>query len=125
VIRFLLVCAGGAVGTGLRYLISGWTLSLTGPRFPFGTLVVNGVGSLVVSFVMAIALTTEAITPTARIVIATGVLGGFTTYSTFNYETLAYLQEGNLRLAAANVFVTVAACLAAGYAGFALAKLFR
>jgi CrcB protein len=108
--RFLLVCAGGAFGSGVRYLI--------GVATPHGTLIVNLVGS----FVIAVAM--EAMAPSAlRLMIVTGILGGFTTYSAFNEQTLRMLREGSGGAAALNVAVTVAGCLAAGYVGFATARL--
>jgi CrcB protein len=115
--RFLWICAGGAAGTAARYLLSTWLLRLTGAAFPWGTLAVNVVGSFLLGAVMEIGLTSDLLSPTARLTLATGVLGGFTTYSSFNYETLRYLQEANWLLALANVGATVLTCLAAGVLG--------
>ncbi len=120
--RFLLVCLGGAVGTGARFLVSGWALALLGPEFPYGTLAVNVIGSLLLGTIMHLGLTTELISPTLRLMLSTGVMGGFTTYSTFNYETLGYLQEGAWARAALNVAVTLVSCLAAGVLGVVLAR---
>jgi len=121
--RFLWICLGGAVGTGARYLLSGWVLRLTGPGFPYGTLAVNVVGSFLLCLLMQIGLSAEAIPPTLRLVLATGVLGGFTTYSAFNYETLRLLQEDTWLLGLANLGVMLASCLVAGYLGFVVGKL--
>jgi CrcB protein len=115
--RFVWICLGGAVGTGLRYLVSGWALRALGPEFPYGTLAVNVAGSFLLGLVMHVGLTTELLPPEVRVVLATGVLGGFTTYSSFNYETLQYLQQGRLGLAAANLGATVLLCLLAGLLG--------
>jgi CrcB protein len=115
--RFLWICAGGAAGTAARYLLSTWLLRLAGPAFPWGTLAVNVLGSFLLGAVMAIGLTSDLLSPTARLTLATGVLGGFTTYSSFNYETLRYLEEANWLLALGNVTVTVLACLVAGVLG--------
>ena len=71
---------------------------------------------------MHVGLTTAMMAPTVRLVLATGVMGGFTTYSTFNYETLEYLREGAFGIAALNVAVTLVVCLAAGALGLALAR---
>jgi len=120
--RFLWICLGGAVGTGARYLVSGWAQSIFGPVFPYGTLAVNVVGSFLLGVVMQVALATRVIGPTVRLTLATGVLGGFTTYSSFNYETLQYLREGAFALAAANLAATVVVCLLAGLAGLVLAQ---
>jgi len=115
--RFLWICLGGAVGTGARYLLSGWLLRIAGPAFPYGTLAVNTLGSFSLGVIMQVALSTESFPPTFRLVLTTGVMGGFTTYSTFNYETLQLFQEGSWLLGSANLAVTVAACLAAGVLG--------
>ncbi|HET9315661.1 MAG TPA: CrcB family protein, partial [Vicinamibacteria bacterium] len=85
--RFLLVCLGGAVGTGARYLVSMAALRLLGAGFPYGTLTVNVLGSFLLGAIMHVGVTTTLLSPTARLVLATGVMGGFTTYSSFNYET--------------------------------------
>lgn len=120
--RFLWICLGGAAGTGARYLLAGW-LRATGPGFPWGTLVVNVIGSFLLGVVMQVALTTDLISPTLRLGLTTGVLGGFTTYSTFNYETLQYLQQNAWLAAFANLVATVLACLAAGALGVAAGRL--
>ncbi|HET9209989.1 MAG TPA: CrcB family protein, partial [Thermoanaerobaculia bacterium] len=86
--RFLWICLGGAAGTGARYLLSGWLLRAAGPGFPWGTLAVNVIGSFLLGLILQVSLTTTLISPTLRLALTTGVMGGFTTYSTFNYETL-------------------------------------
>jgi fluoride exporter len=120
--RFLWICLGGAVGTGARYLLSGWALSLLGAGFPYGTLAVNVIGSFCVGLLVQVGLATALMSPTLRMALTTGVMGGFTTYSTFNYETIRYIQDGAWRLAVGNVAITLAACLAAGFAGLALGR---
>ena len=120
--RFLLVCLGGAVGTGARYLVQGWALGLLGPQFPYGTLTVNVLGSMLLGVIMQLGVTTDLLSPTARVTLATGVMGGFTTYSTFNYETLRYCQEGAWSRALLNVVATLLLCALAGVAGLALAR---
>jgi CrcB protein len=120
--RFLWICLGGAAGTGARYLLSGWALSALGAGFPYGTLAVNVIGSFCVGLLVQVGLATSLLSPTLRMALTTGVMGGFTTYSTFNYETIRYIQDGAWRLAAGNVVITLAACLAAGFAGVALGR---
>lgn len=120
--RFLLVCLGGAIGTGARYLTAIWAPTLLGSAFPFGTLIVNTVGSFLIALIMHVSGSTEMFTPDVRSMLTTGVLGGFTTYSTFNYETTEYLREGAWLIGTANVCITVIACLLAGFAGLALAR---
>ena len=120
--RFLWICLGGAAGTGARYWLSGFVLRHAGPGFPFGTLAVNTIGCFLLGFLMEVGATGGLLGPTLRIALATGVMGGFTTYSTFNYETIEYVREGAWALAAGNVGITVLACLASGFAGLAAGK---
>ncbi|HEV7499259.1 MAG TPA: fluoride efflux transporter CrcB [Vicinamibacteria bacterium] len=121
--RLLWISAGGALGTAARYLLSVWLLEALGPAFPYGTLAVNVIGSFLLGVIMHVGLTTSLLTPTARMVLGAGVMGGFTTYSTFNYETLRYLQDGAWGMAALNVGTTLVVCLAAGALGVAAARL--
>lgn len=116
-LRFVLICCGGALGTGLRYLLASWIGNVSGSAFPFGTLSVNLIGSFAIGLVMAMATRNEAISETTRLVIVTGVLGGFTTYSAFNYETIELLRKGAFGLGLLNVGATLAACLVAGTLG--------
>ena len=120
--RFLWICAGGAVGTGVRYLVSIWAPRFLGPGFPYGTLAVNVAGSFLLGAIMHLGLATQAISPTLRLVLGTGVMGGFTTYSTFNYETMQYFQDGAWAMGALNIAATLALCLVAGVLGLAGAR---
>lgn len=120
--RLLWICFGGALGTGARYLVSGWVLKAMGPAFPYGTLAVNFIGSFLLAAVMQVGLTTDMMSPTVRLTLATGVLGGFTTYSTFSYETFGYMQEGAWGAATLNIVVTVVSCLAGCLLGFVTAR---
>jgi len=119
--RFLLICVGGAVGTGARYLFSTAMTRAFG-NFPFGTLGVNVIGSFLASIVMVLALEKSALSPDMRLILVTGVLGGFTTYSSFNYETLHLAQSGAATLAIVNVLVTLVTCMLAGIGGVWLAR---
>lgn len=118
-----LIAAGGALGTVARYGAALWAARVLGSTFPFGTLLVNIAGSFFIAFIMHMAAATELLSPNARLMLTTGVMGGFTTYSTFNYETTEYLREGAWMMAAANACATVIGCLAAGLAGLAVARL--
>jgi CrcB protein len=115
--RFLWICAAGALGTGARYLLGGWILRLAGPAFPWGTLTVNVLGSFLISAILHTALAVEGFNPTLRLALTTGLMGGFTTYSTFNYETLRYFEEGAAGLGLLNLGGTAVACLVAGWLG--------
>lgn len=105
----LLVCFGGALGSGARYLV--------GAAVPHGTFVVNVTGSFAMAMVVALMRPGDL-----RILVATGLLGGFTTYSTFNQETLEMMRIGAWGSVAMNVLGTVLGCLAAGYLGYLLAR---
>jgi len=109
--RFLLVCLGGALGSGARYATSLY--------LPNGTLIVNLLGSFLLGFLMH----AMPVPSDLRLMLTTGVMGGFTTYSTFNYETTQYFREGAWALGAANIAATVIGCLVAGLLGLALARV--
>jgi CrcB protein len=115
--RLLWICLGGAVGTGARYLLSLGIFRLTGPGFPWGTLAVNVIGSFLLALLMHLAMTTELFSDTLRLALTTGVMGGFTTYSTFNQETLGFLREEAWGIGFAYLAITIAACLLAGLLG--------
>ena len=120
--RFLSICLGGAVGTGARYLLSLWMLRVAGGGFPWGTLTINLLGSFLLSLILAFSLGSDLLSPTLRMALTTGVLGGFTTYSTFNHETLQYFQLESWGLGFAYLGLTVLGCLAAGGLGFLLGR---
>jgi CrcB protein len=120
----LLVCLGGAFGTGARYLVGTWAARGWGARFPFGTLTINMLGSFLLVLILYLSMQGRLISPDARVILGTGVMGGFTTYSTFNYEVLRFVQQGAYGAATAYLLATVAGCLVAGGAAVALAKVF-
>jgi fluoride exporter len=122
VIRFAWICLGGALGTGARYLLSGWVARRLPTAFPYGTLAVNLVGSFLIGAVMHVSLATAQLSPDSRVILVIGVLGGFTTYSGFNYETLQYFRDGAWLFGILNMVVMVGGCLAAGIAGLASAR---
>jgi CrcB protein len=120
--RFLLICLGGAIGTGARYLVAVEAPRILGTGFPYATLTVNVVGSFLLGAIMHVGLATNLMSPELRLMLTTGVMGGFTTYSTFNYETMEYLREGAFGLASLNVAATLLLCLMAGTLGLALGR---
>ena len=120
--RLLLVIACGGLGSGARYLLGGWILQLMGSAFPFGTIAINAIGSFLIAVVMYLSLTANVIGPDLRLALTTGAMGGFTTYSTFNYESLALFQGGAWLLGAANIAVTVVLCLVTGGFGLVVAR---
>jgi CrcB protein len=115
--RSVLVALGGLVGSIARYWLSGAVQGLTGHVFPSGTLAVNVVGSFVIGLVMALSLERGLLNDEWRILLTTGFCGGFTTMSTFSYETLALLRAGESLLALWNAGASFVACLAAAWLG--------
>ncbi len=114
--RFLWICLAGAAGTGARYWIAVWAAHRLGSVFPYGTLIVNLIGCFVISAMMYAALTLGW-SPTVRTAVTIGFLGGFTTYSSFNYETMRLFEESAPAAAAVNLAVTILGGLAAGWLG--------
>jgi CrcB protein len=119
--RFLLVCGAGGLGSGARYLVSLWAGEKLGDEFPWGTLIVNVVGSFLIALILEMTLR-KAMSPELSLTLATGFMGGFTTYSAFNYQTTALASSGHVDRAVINVVVTLAGCLVAGLAGAWLAR---
>lgn len=120
--RWLWIGLGGAGGTLLRYAISLWAPRLFGTTFPAATLVVNLLGSFLIGAIMHVGLTTTMISPTTRLALTTGVMGGLTTYSTFNYETIQLVRSGAWAVGVLNVGVTFVGCLVAGVLGLVVGK---
>jgi fluoride exporter len=117
VYRIVLVAVGGLVGSVARYLLAGWVQNLNGAQFPFGTLVVNVLGSFILGLVMTLSLERGLISPEVRILLGTGLCGGFTTMSTFSYESVALLQYDDPTAALGNVALTLVGCLASVWLG--------
>lgn len=112
----------GALGCVARYLVSGWTYALVGRSFPWGTLAVNVAGSLILGVIMEGALRSTLIPAQLRIGMTIGFLGGFTTFSTFSYETFRLLEDGSFFQAGANIFLSTVLSLAATAAGIFIAR---
>jgi fluoride exporter len=121
--RYVLVAIGGLVGCVARYWLAGVVQNLTNHGFPSGTLAVNVLGSFIIGLVMALSLDRGLVNDDLRILIATGFCGGFTTMSTFSYETLALIRDGEHLLALGNISATFAACLGAVWLGSIGARL--
>ena len=114
---------GGAAGTLIRYGISLGAPKIFGATFPAATLIVNLVGSFLMCAIMQVATTTEMISPTTRLALTTGVMGGLTTYSTFNYDVIQLARGGSWALCVTYATVTFAGCLIAGLLGLAAGRM--
>jgi CrcB protein len=119
--RFLWICLAGALGTGARYLIALWAAQRFGSAFPYGTLVVNLSGCFAIAALMHAALTLGR-PPTVRAAATIGFIGGLTTYSSFNYETMRLFEEGAPATAFVNLSVTVIGGVMAGWLGLMAAR---
>lgn len=119
----LLVAGFGALGCVTRYYISGWAYDLFGRSFPCGTFVVNILGAFLIGLVMEFGMRSALLPVSLRTGIVIGFLGGFTTFSTFSYETFRLLEEGNFFVAATNVLVSVIVCLLFTWLGIHTARL--
>jgi CrcB protein len=120
--RVLLVGFAGALGSITRYLVGLWAGRTLPSWFPYGTLIVNVVGCFLITLVAELALRTTLVSPTMRLTLTTGFLGGLTTYSAFDLETTNLLRERAWSTATANVAVTLGLCFAAGLLGLLLGR---
>jgi CrcB protein len=112
----------GGMGCVARYLVSGWIYTLAGKTLPYGTLAVNVTGSLLLGLVMEASLRSTLLSPDMRFGLTVGFLGGFTTFSTFSYETVRLLEEGSVVAAGANILLNVSVCIVAALVGIYLAR---
>jgi CrcB protein len=119
--RLLAIAAGGAIGALLRFWVSTGMYALLGREFPYGTLVVNVLGCLLMGFLYVFMLDRFA-SVEWRAALLIGLLGAFTTFSTFSLETLNLLQGGEQIKALLNIFVSVLLCLLATWLGMQLAR---
>ena len=120
--QLLAIAAGGAVGAVLRFLMSNGVYGLLGRGFPYGTLAVNVLGSLVMGFLYILLL--ERVTAGAELrgALLVGLLGAFTTFSTFSIETLSLIEQADYMKAVMNMVISVIACVAAAWLGLTLGR---
>ncbi|MGI2169248.1 fluoride efflux transporter CrcB [Shewanella sp. MF05960] len=112
----LLVALGGSIGAVLRYLLSIFMIQLFGSSFPFGTLMVNILGSFLMGVVYALGQLSH-VSPELKALVGVGLLGALTTFSTFSNETLLLIQDGLWHKAVLNVLLNVTLCLFMVYIG--------
>jgi CrcB protein len=121
--NYILVSAGAAFGGALRYGISTYIQKHISVIFPYGTLVVNIVGSFILGFVMFYLNEKELIGSEFRLFLTIGFCGGFTTFSTFSYETMKLFRDAEVGLAIYNVMLNVVLCLIGIYLAYLISKL--
>lgn len=115
-----LFCAGGGL---TRYYLSGWVNRMLGHYpFPFGTLVVNLIGAFFIGLIIEFSLRSTMISPTMRVALTVGFMGGLTTFSTFSIETFTLIERGQLLTALVNILISVTLCLLATWVGIAAAR---
>jgi CrcB protein len=115
--QLLAIAAGGAVGSMLRFGVSNWVYGRLGAGFPWGTLTVNVLGSLLIGLLYVFLIERSAADSLWRAGLIVGLLGGFTTFSAFSIETLNLLSSGELGRALLNVAASVTLCLLAAWMG--------
>jgi len=120
--QILFLAIAGALGTVSRYSLINISQRVTGYGFPYGTLAVNFLGSLLIGFIMFLGLNSELIPRTLRMAITIGFLGAFTTFSTFSYETANYIKDGAWLAAGSNIALNVGISVIATLAGLALGR---
>ena len=116
------VFIGGGLGAVARYLLQGFVYRFSGTEFPYGTLIVNILGCFTIGLLMSSMEERFLATPTLRLFLTIGILGGFTTFSSFSYETMALLREGNFLAGGINVLSSVVVCLGATWLGLGLGR---
>ena len=119
---FWAVAVGAALGGVSRFYLASFIQQRAGPDFPVGTLVVNITGSFLLGFIMRYALQTTVVSPEMRALLTTGFCGGYTTFSTFSYETAQLLEDGEYMRGGLYIGASVVIALAGTFLGFAAAN---
>jgi CrcB protein len=121
--NYFIVCIGAAAGGAARYWTSNVVYKFLPTNMPYGTLVVNVIGSFIIGFVMYYLDGSELISPQMRILLTTGFCGGLTTFSTFSFETINLLRDSELLLAGINIILNVVLSLLAVFLAYAISKI--
>lgn len=123
-LKIVVVFSGGGIGATLRYWMDGVIQRWTGSAFPYGTFVVNSLGCLLIGVLMTSMEERFLGNPSLRIFLTIGILGGFTTFSTFSFETIEMMRSAEYFYAMLNISATVFTCLVATYAGTIIGRAF-
>jgi CrcB protein len=120
--KFLLVALGGAVGSVLRFWLGSYVNARYAPRFPYGTFIINITASFLIGLVLTVLANRSGWSPNWRYLISAGFLGGYSTFSTFEWETFSVFQQGEFLIAAMNVFLSVFVGFVSVWLGFLAGK---
>lgn len=120
--QLLAIAAGGSIGAVMRFIVSTGIYSWLGRGFPYGTLVVNVLGSLLMGLLYELFLQRLSVSPEVRAFLLVGFLGAFTTFSTFSIETVNLIEQGDLLKAMANVLASVILCVLAAWIGLQIMR---
>ncbi len=122
-INYLVVSFGAAAGGALRYWLSNYTYKFFSPTFPYGTLVVNVVGSFMLGIFMFYFDEKEMLSSHVRIFLAVGFCGGFTTFSSFSFETMNLFRDSQVGLGLLNIALNISLCLIGVYLAYLISKI--
>ncbi len=120
--HLFLASIGGAIGAGLRYLVGVVSFRLFGPSFPWGTMIVNVAGSLAMGVLIGLLARRSGTPEEVRIFLATGLLGGFTTFSAFSLDVVSLWERGEMMMMAGYVLGSLLISIAALFAGLAIVR---
>ena len=123
VIDLLVISLGAIVGANARYLLSRFAAKQLGPVFPYGTLFINIIGSLIVGFFVVWTTERVLVDPRWRLLVVVGFCGSFTTFSSYAFETMAYFEQGQWLLMVSNVLINNLLCLGGALVGMVLARV--
>jgi CrcB protein len=122
--NYVLVFLGGGLGAASRYWLSGWVPGKVESDLPVGTLVVNILGCFLIGLLMSAFEERFLTQPSIRVFLTIGILGGFTTFSTFSFETVALMRDGEILYATLNILVSIVTCVGGTALGMFIGRLF-
>ena len=121
--NILIISLGAIFGANARYFMSRYAAKMLGPTFPYGTLMINVIGSVIVGFFMIWTTERVLVDPRWRLLVVVGFCGAFTTFSSYAYESMAYFEQGQWYLMITNILTNNVLCLIGALAGMALARV--
>ena len=121
--ELLIISLGAIVGANARYLVSRYAARVLGPVFPYGTLVINIIGSAIVGFFIVWTSERVLVDPRWRLLVVVGFCGAFTTFSSYAFETVAYFEQGQWLLLWTNILTNNLLCLLGALAGMVIARV--